>query len=135
MGLCLQILAMFLFHYYDFPVCNSLGLSFSFNVFCDSFFIVDPSLCFIGSLIPSNSLFDIIVDPRWIVDGGSCFWDVSSACIIYSVLENFKSKLGIISDNRLFKGLIIKFSPNCIKICSSEVVASFFRMLYFPFLF
>ena len=47
--------------------------------------------CFIGSLPPSNTLFDIIVDPRWIVDGGSSFRDVSSACIIDSALENFKS--------------------------------------------
>ena len=61
------------------------------NVFCDSFFIVDYSFCFIGSLPPSNSLSDIIVNPRWIVDGGSSFLDVSSACIIDSVLENFKS--------------------------------------------
>ena len=63
--------------------------SFNFSPSCDefrySFFIVDPSFCFIGSLSPSNSLFDIIVDPRWIVDGGSSFCHVSSACIIDSV--------------------------------------------------
>ena len=59
--------------HYVFPIYNSFDLCFSFNVFCDSFFIVDPSFCFIGSLPPSNSLFDIIVDPRWIVDGGSSF--------------------------------------------------------------
>ena len=91
MGLCLQILAIFnsLLRFSWFY--NSFDLSFSFNVFCDSFFIVDTSFCFIGSLLPSNSMFDIIVDPRWIVDGGSSFWDVSFACIIDSVLENFKS--------------------------------------------
>ena len=58
---------------------------------------------------------------------------VSSACIIDSVLENFKSQLGIISDNLVFKGLVIEFRPHCIKICSSKVVV-FFLMLYFPFL-
>ena len=42
-------------------------------------------------LPPSNRQFDIIVDPRWIVNGGSSFRDVSSACIIDSALENFKS--------------------------------------------
>ena len=45
----------------------------------------------IGSTPPSNSMFDIIVDPRWIVDCGSYFGNVSSACIINSVLDNFKS--------------------------------------------
>ena len=71
---------------------------------------------YIGSLPPSNSLFDIIVDPRRIVDVGSFSWDVSSACIINSTLENFKSYLGIISDNWLFQGLVIEFSPHCIEI-------------------
>ena len=43
--------------YYDFPVLQFFDLSFSFNVFCDSFFIDSPYFCFIGSLPPSNSLF------------------------------------------------------------------------------
>ena len=30
---------------------------------------------------------------------------------------------------------VIKFSPHCIKICSSKVVVVFFLMIYFPFLF
>ena len=80
----LIFIAFFLFY-------NSFNMSPSLNVFCNSSFAVDPSFCIIGSLPPSNSLFDIIVDLRLIVDGGSSFWDVSSACTIDSVLENFKS--------------------------------------------
>ena len=64
----------------------------SCNVFCDRFFVVGP-FCFIGLLLPSNSLFDIIVDPRWIVVSGSSFRDMSSACIVNSVFENFNEPL------------------------------------------
>ena len=75
--------------------------------------------CSIGSLPPSNSTFDIIVDPRRIVDGGSSFGDVSSACIIDSVLENFKSL------HSIFLTII------CSKICqsSSARIGSKFALL------
>ena len=43
----------------------------------------------IGSLPTSNSLFDIIIDPRWIVDGGSSFWVVSSVFSIFCFYLKF----------------------------------------------
>ena len=49
-----SLLSFFLFY-------NSFIFSPSCNVFCDSFFIVDPSFYIIGSLPPSSSLFDIIM--------------------------------------------------------------------------
>ena len=98
-------------------------------------FIVN-SIVIVNSLFASMAffllpiaLFDIIVDPRWIV-GGLSSWDVSSACIIDSVPENFKSKLGIICDNRL-----VKFSLHCIEICPSKVVGAFFGVHIFLFCF
>ena len=90
-GDCVYKFLQCLILYYVFLFYNSFNLSPSCYVFCDSFFIVGPSFCFIGSLPPSNSLFGIIVDPRWIVDGGSSFRDVFSACITDSAIENFKS--------------------------------------------
>ena len=72
---CLILYCVFLFY-------SSFNLSPSFNVFCNGSLIVDHSFYFIGSLPPSNSLFDIIDSPRWIVDGGSSFEDVSSALVV-----------------------------------------------------
>ena len=50
------LIAFFLFY-------NSFDLSLRFNVFCNSFF-VDEETSFIGTMPPSNSMFDITVHPR-----------------------------------------------------------------------
>ena len=59
-------------------LCVALRLLTLFCISC--LLYVVPSFCFMGSLSSSDGLFDIIVDPRSVVDGGAFCQDVSSAC-------------------------------------------------------
>ena len=53
--------------------------------------IVVPTFYFLGTLSAYEGLFDIIVDPRCIVNCESFFCHVFSTRIIYFVFKNFKS--------------------------------------------
>lgn len=107
--------------HFVFLSLRSLHLSPGFDIFCVCFFIVVPSFRCKGSLSSSDSLFDIIFDPRWIVDCALVFWDVSS---IASLILFFKL-LNVCASSVLTIIII-----SCLNVWS-QVQPQFHRNLFF----
>ena len=97
-------------------------MSPSCNVFCDSFFIIDPSF-FSKAIRLRQSLTSLLIH-----DGLLMVARLFGMCLLLAsltLLLEFQILNRHYSDNGLFKGLVIKFSLHCIEICFSKVLVFF----------
>ena len=142
---CVYKFLLCLFLFCVFPLLQFFQLVSAAMYYATVSLLLIHLFCFISYLPPSNSalppqrwwrmakdghnkvfLFDIIVDSRGIIDGGSSFLECVFCLHHWLCSWEFRILIQHYFWQSVVKGFLIKFSPHCIEICSSEVVFVFF---------